>query len=56
MRLLSRDLDGKYRIYDDHREERPLTKITERIQQILDKGEENNDGLSDNLPQRERKT
>lgn len=58
MRILSKGFDGKWYIYDDHNNEPSiLRRVSERIQGILDKhkGEENDDGFTDNVPQCERK-
>ena len=58
MRLLSRDLDGKWRIYDDHRDDAVLTKINKRIQDILNKGENRDDDAThnDHISQRNGET
>ena len=57
MRILSKGFDGKWYIYDDHNNEPSvLRRVSERLQGILDKhkGEENDDGFTNNVPQCER--
>ena len=56
MRLLYRDFDGKWKIANDHADSPGLDLITQRIEAILKRGEENDDRPNDDLPQRERKT
>ena len=57
MKYLFRGHDGKLYVADDHREDQVLGQIMKRIQAVLNKiqGEENDDRIIDNLPQRERK-
>ena len=58
MKLLTKGFDGKWYIYDDHREEHVLRQLNQKIGKILEKnqGEENNDGHNDHIPQCERET
>jgi hypothetical protein len=58
MRLLSKGFDGKWRIYDDHREEHVLRQLNQKIGALIEKfkGEENDDGDNYHLSQCERKT